>query len=72
MKKPPVFITDIESSHKLLLSGKDLTSRNFWERNDGLLNFFLNLHGVAFLLLIFNDWKNYWDVLFTDTYKMPY
>ena len=29
MEKPPVFIMEVEFSHKLLLSGEDLTSRNF-------------------------------------------
>ena len=55
MKKPPFFITEIKSSHKLLLSGEDLTCRNFWEKNDGPLNFFVNLHGKAFLLFIFSS-----------------
>ena len=35
MKKLPVIITEIKSSHKLLLSWKDLRSRNFsdfWQR----------------------------------------
>ena len=72
MKKPPVFITDIKSYHKLLFSCKDLRPRNFRQRKDGPLKFFGNLHGDAFLLLIFIKWENYCNVLLTDKYKMPY
>ena len=72
MKKPPVFIRDIKSCHKLLFSCKDLRPRNFWQRKNGPLKFFENLRGDAFLLLIFIKWKNYCNVLFTDTYKLPY
>ena len=38
-------MTEIKSSHKLLLSYKDLRSRNVWQRNDGPLKFFGNLQG---------------------------
>ena len=71
MKKPPIFKTDIKSSHKLLLSCKDLRSINFWQRNEDHLKFLGNLYGNAFLLFIFINWKNYWNFLSTDSYKMP-
>ena len=69
MKKWYVFITDIKSSYKFLLSHKDLKSRNFWQWNGGPLNFFAKLNGNAFSLFIFIKWKNYFILLFTDTYK---
>ena len=53
MKKPPVFMIDIKSSYKLLLSYKDLRSRNFWQWKDGPLNIFINLYGNAFPLHCF-------------------
>ena len=31
MKRPPVFMIDIKSLYKLLLSRNDLRSRNFWQ-----------------------------------------
>ena len=44
---------DIKSSYKLLLSHKDLRSRNFWQWNDDPLKIFKNLYGNAFSLLVF-------------------
>ena len=70
MKKWHVFITDIKSSYKFLLSHKDLRSRNFWQWNDGPLNFFAKLNGNAFSLFIFIKWKNHFIFPFTGTYKM--
>ena len=70
MKKPPVFMIDIKSSYKLLLSHKHLRYRNFWQWNDGCFKFFWNLHGNAFLLFIFIKWKNYCNFPFTGTCKM--
>ena len=42
MKRPSVFMIDIKSSYKLLLSHKDLRSRNIWQWNDGLKNLYGN------------------------------
>ena len=70
MKRPPVFIIDIKSSYKLLLSRKDLRSRNFWQWNDGPLNIFKNLYGNEFSLFLFIKQKNHCNVPFNDTYKM--
>ena len=53
MKTAPVYMMDIKSSYKLLLSHKDLRSRNFWQWNDGPLKIFKNLYGNAFSLLVF-------------------
>ena len=69
MKKWHVFITDIKSSYKFLLSHKDLRSRNFSQWNDGPLNFFAKLNGNAFSLFTFVKWKTDFILLFTDTYK---
>ena len=70
MKRPPVFMTDIKSSYKLLLSHKDLRSRNIWQWNDGLLNIFKNWYGNAFPLFVCNKRKTRYNVLFNDTYKI--
>ena len=70
MKRPPVFMIDIKSSYKLLLSRKDLRSRNFWQWNDGPLNIFKNLYRNAFSLFVFIKRKNHCNVPFNDTYKM--
>ena len=70
MEKWHVFITNIKSSYKFLLSHKDLRSRNFWQWNDGPLIFFAKLNGNAFSLFIFIKWKNYFISLFTGTDKM--
>ena len=51
MKRPPAFMIDIKSLYKLLLSHKDLRSRNIWQWNDGLLNIFKNLYGNTFSCL---------------------
>ena len=51
MKRPPAFMIDIKSLYKLLLSHKDLRSRNIWQWNDGLLNIFKNLYGNMFSCL---------------------
>ena len=40
MKKLPVNITDMENSHNLLLSWKDIKSANFIPRNEGSLRLF--------------------------------
>ena len=66
MKKPSVFITDIKSSYKFLLSHKDLRSRNFWQWNDGTVKILGNLHGNAFSLFILIKWKIYCNVPFND------
>ena len=52
MKKLPDFITEIKSSHKLLLPCKDLRSRSFWQRSDGPLKFLGNLQGKDILCAI--------------------
>ena len=70
MKKWHVFITDIKSSNKFLLSHKHLESRNSWQWNEGPLKFFAKLNGPAFSSFIFIKWKNYFILLFPDTYKM--
>ena len=70
MKRPPAFMIDIKSLYKLLLSHKDLRSRNIWQWNDGLLNIFKNLYGNAFSLFVFIKRKNRCNVPFNDTYKM--
>ena len=70
MIKWHVFITDIKSSYKFLLSHKDFRSRNFWQWDGGLLNFFAKLNGKTFSLFTFIKWKNYFILLFTDTCKM--
>ena len=49
MKKPSIFITTIESSHKFLQLHKVSSSRNFGQQYDGLLNLWRNLLGNAFL-----------------------
>ena len=66
MKRPPIFIIDIKISYKLLLSQKDLRSRNFWQWNDGPLNIFKNLHGNAFPLFVFIKRKYHSIVPFND------
>ena len=70
MKRPPVFMIDIKSWFKLLLSDKYLRSRNFWQWNDDPLNIFKNLFGNAFSLLVFIKRKIHCSVPFNDTYKM--
>ena len=70
MKRPPAFMIDIKSLYKLLLSHKDLRSRNIWQWNDGLLNIFKNLYGNTFSLFIFIKRKSRCNVPFNDTYKM--
>ena len=72
LEKLPIFITDIKSLYKLLLSNKDLRSGNVWQWNDGPLNFFWILHRSAFSLFIFIKWKNHCYLSFNDTYKMCY
>ena len=42
MKRPSVFMIYIKSLYKLLLSHKDLRSRNIWQWNDGLKNLYGN------------------------------
>ena len=70
MKRPAVFTIDIKSSFKLLLSHKELRTRNFWQWNDGPFNIFKNLYGNAFSLFVFIKPKNHCNVPFNDTYKM--
>ena len=70
MKKPPVFMIDIKSSYKLLLSYKDLRSKNFWQWKDGPLNIFINLYRNAFSLFVFIKQKSHCKVSFNDTNKM--
>ena len=62
MKRPPVFMIDVKSSYKLLLSHIDLTSRNFWRWNGGPLNIFKNLYRNAFSLFVFIKRKNHCNV----------
>ena len=70
MQRPPVFIINIKSSYKLLLSHKDLRSRNFWQWNDGPLNIFKNLYGNASSLFVLIKRKSHCNVSFNETYKM--
>ena len=70
LKTPPVFMIVIRSSYKLLISHKDLKSRNFWQWNDGPLNIFKNLYWNVFSLFVFIKRKNHRNVPFNDTYKM--
>ena len=58
MKKPPAFMTDIISSHKLLLLCKNLKSRNLWQRSDGPINILEKLHGGEFLPVIFGTFTD--------------
>ena len=69
MKRSPIFMTDI-SSFKLLLSHKDLRSRNFWQWNDGPFNISENLYRNAFSLFVFIKRKNNCNLQFNGTYKM--
>ena len=52
MKNPPVFLTEINSSHKLLFLTKNSSSANFWQRNDNPLKVLGNLHGKDILSVI--------------------
>ena len=70
MRRPPIYIMHVKSSYKLLLSHKDLRSRNFWQWNDSPLNIFKNLYVNVLSLLVFINWKNHCNVSFNDTYKM--
>ena len=70
MKRPPIFINDIKSLYKLILSHKDLRSRNFWQWNDGPLNIFKNLYGNASSLFVLIKRKSHCNVSFNETYKM--
>ena len=45
----PVFIMEIKSSHILLLSCKDLRSRNFGQKSDRPFKFFGNFQGKDIL-----------------------
>ena len=53
MKRPPVYMINIKSSYRLLLSHKDLRSRNLWQWNSGPLNIFKNLYGNELSLFVF-------------------
>ena len=70
MKRSPTFMIDIESLYKLILSHKDLRSRNFWQWNNGPLNIFKNLYGNASSLFVFIKQKSHCNVSFNDTYKI--
>ena len=48
-KNPLVFITNIKINHKFLHFHKDLSSRNFWQWNDGPLKFCENCTETRFL-----------------------
>ena len=52
IKKPPVFITNIESNHNFLRFHKDLRYRNFWQWSDGPLKILWIYHGNMFSLQI--------------------
>ena len=52
IQKPPVFITNIKSTHNFLHFHKNLRSRKFWRRNDGPLKILWKLHGNACSLQI--------------------
>ena len=52
------FLWSISKVYKLLLSDKDLRSRNIWQWNEGLLNISKNFYGNAFLLFVFIKQKN--------------
>ena len=58
MKNPLVFITEIQSSHKLLFSCKHLRSRNFWERSYSPLKLLGNLNGKIILSVISGKFTN--------------
>ena len=48
MKRPPVFMIDIKSSYKLLLSHKNLRSRNFYSETTTLQIFLKNCWETRF------------------------
>ena len=58
-KRPPICMIDIKCLYKLLLSQKDLRSRDFWQCNEGSLNVFKNLYGNEFPLLVFIKQQNH-------------
>ena len=58
MEKPPAFMTDTKSSHKLLLPYKNLRSRNLWQRSDGPIKILGKLHGRDFLPVIFGTFTD--------------
>ena len=64
------FFIAIKNLYDLLLSHKDLRSRNFWLWNDGPLNIFHNLLWNAFLLFVVIKPKNRCNVSFNDTCKI--
>ena len=72
MKKPSDYVTYIKSSYKLLLSCKDLRSRNFWQRNDGPLKIFENLHGKDILSAAFCKFSNNEGFLLTGMQNLDY
>ena len=57
MKKQPVFIMNIKSSDKFLVSHINLRSRNLSQWNDSPLKILWNLHGNAYSLAIFAKFK---------------
>ena len=59
MKRLPGFKIDLESTDKVLLLHQYLWSEISPQWNNGLLNFFWNLHARAFYFLNFVKWGKY-------------
>ena len=64
MKKQTVFMTHIESFHKLLLPCKNLRSRNLRQRSDGPTNILGKLHRKDISSAIFRKFTDNESCLF--------